>query len=190
VSKFSHGNTKASKLTAERVLDMRTKYASGVYTQASLSREFQVSIATVRNVVNGLTWQGVEMVKPEHQLRYEEKLSLRKLNSLMEVDAPAVELTPAEIERLNRELLQEVPSVEEALPSTDEVLNRRAARAALKEDSDESVEKTDESKGQGQGSEAGALERGSASGLAEVQGTEGSAGRSVVPGEEAEAGEV
>jgi hypothetical protein len=131
MGKFSQGNTKASKLDAQRVLDMRAKYATGMYTQASLSREFQVSIATVRNVVNGLSWQNVEMVKPEHQMRYEEQQSLRRLSTLMELDAPAVELSPAEIERLNQELTAASP-VEEALPSIDEVLNRRATKEDLK----------------------------------------------------------
>jgi hypothetical protein len=61
---FQWGNRKASRLTGEQVLDMRTKRASGMYTQEQLSREFRVSISTVRNILNYVTWQNVAYEPP------------------------------------------------------------------------------------------------------------------------------
>ena len=61
---FTSRNTKASKLRGEQVLDIRHKYENEGYTQARLSREYQVSIGTIRNIVQGITWQHVG-VQPE-----------------------------------------------------------------------------------------------------------------------------
>jgi transposase len=54
---FSQGNTKASKLNPTKVYEIREKYATGDYTQEGLSREYGVSISTIRNVLHRVTWQ-------------------------------------------------------------------------------------------------------------------------------------
>ena len=70
---FSRGNAKAARLTAMQVMDMRAKYASGDYTYERLSREFQVTPNTVRNVVLGLTWQ--RMPRIEHEAAIDERMA-------------------------------------------------------------------------------------------------------------------
>jgi len=82
---FSAHNKKAAKLTGEKVMDMRKKYATGDYTQARLSREFQVSISTIRNVLSGITWQELPLVKSDDEImtqaaldRYEAKESEKR----------------------------------------------------------------------------------------------------------------
>ena len=57
---FQRGNTKGGKLTGEQVVEIREKYALEGWTQSALSRAFQVSISTIRNILNGTTWQQIE----------------------------------------------------------------------------------------------------------------------------------
>lgn len=56
---FNRGNTRAAKLTAEQVLEIRDKYLNHGYSQARLCREFQVSINTIGRIVREETWQTV-----------------------------------------------------------------------------------------------------------------------------------
>lgn len=56
---FTTRNTKASRLTAEKVIEIRRKYEYEGCTQASLSREFQVTVGTIHNIVTGVTWQHI-----------------------------------------------------------------------------------------------------------------------------------
>jgi hypothetical protein len=46
-----------NRLRPEQVVTMRKKYSTGQYTQNDLAREYQVSLNTIRNVLNGVTWQ-------------------------------------------------------------------------------------------------------------------------------------
>lgn len=56
---FQRGNRKASRLTGEQVLEIRALYQMRGVTQGSLARKFQVSVNTIANIVNGLTWQSL-----------------------------------------------------------------------------------------------------------------------------------
>ena len=56
---FQRGNHRASKLNGEQVLRIRAMYQMRGTTQASLAREFRVSLNTIANIVNGITWQGL-----------------------------------------------------------------------------------------------------------------------------------
>jgi len=56
---FTKHNRKASKLTAEQVLEIRALYTMRGVTQPMLARQFGVSGTTISNIVNGVTWQGV-----------------------------------------------------------------------------------------------------------------------------------
>ena len=92
---FTAHNNKAAKLTGEKVMDMRAKYATGDYTQARLSREFQVSISTVRNVLNGITWQTLPLVKSEDEIMTDAKLlEHRAAESLKRLRLMAPDLFP------------------------------------------------------------------------------------------------
>ncbi len=86
MTKFSKGNTKASKLTAVLVLEMRMKYAlpTKEYTIARLSREYHVSLTTASNVVNGVTWQNVPMPERQEDVDYEAKLSELRARALLD----------------------------------------------------------------------------------------------------------
>ena len=54
------GNRRAAKLTGEQVLEIRFRYANEPgCTQGALARRFEVSIGTIANIVNGLTWQSL-----------------------------------------------------------------------------------------------------------------------------------
>lgn len=52
----SHPN---SKLTAEKVREIRAKYASHKYTLGKLSREYGVKVPTIRQIVTNTTWKGI-----------------------------------------------------------------------------------------------------------------------------------
>ena len=54
---FQRGNRKAGKLTGEQVYEIRQKYSMPGYTQAALAREYEVSVNTIANIVNWLSWQ-------------------------------------------------------------------------------------------------------------------------------------
>ena len=100
---FRHGNTKASRLTGVKVMEIREKYAAGTHTQAQLSREYQVAINTIRNIVTGVTWQNVPLIESQDEILTQAKISERRFNTLFELDpnAPVEEIfTPESQERL------------------------------------------------------------------------------------------
>lgn len=74
MGKFNKGNTKASKLTGERVLQIRTDYSTGEFTQAELARREGVSLTTIRNVIAGVTWQQLPTVKSDDEILGEQAL--------------------------------------------------------------------------------------------------------------------
>jgi len=128
MTKFRLGNTRASKLTAMQVIAMRKEWATGEVTQAYLSRKFQVTTTTVRNVIFGLTWQHLPAAIPDEQIAFEAEQSLSRLDTAMELANPAdVGLTPEAIEKLNKELASLAPE-EPPAERVDvmEVLERRA----------------------------------------------------------------
>lgn len=49
-------NNKQAKLTANKVMEIRTKYDSGDYTQQELANEYMVSRKAIDHIVNGRTW--------------------------------------------------------------------------------------------------------------------------------------
>lgn len=83
MSKFNQGNTKASKLTGVEVMEIREKYASGVYSMARLSREYHVTPNTISSIVNGLTWQDLPSVTPQHVVDEAALRSQRKLEAML-----------------------------------------------------------------------------------------------------------
>lgn len=55
---FQQGNNRASKLSGQEVLEIREKYkVIGGYTYGMLSREYGVSVNTISNIINGVSWQ-------------------------------------------------------------------------------------------------------------------------------------
>lgn len=57
MSKFRRGNSRSAKLTALQVQEIRLRYAAGLLSQGSLSREFGVSIVQIGRIVRGEVWQ-------------------------------------------------------------------------------------------------------------------------------------
>lgn len=94
---FSRGNTKAGKLDAVQVFEMRQKYATGLYTYARLSIEYGVSENTARSAVKGTSWQSVPMVEPASVVENAALRSMKKLDELMQEDR----LPPASADALD-----------------------------------------------------------------------------------------
>lgn len=62
--KFQNRNSKAAKLTAALVAQMRERYASSDCTQADLAREFGITVVHVGRILRGEVWQTAEMPAP------------------------------------------------------------------------------------------------------------------------------
>ena len=125
MSKFGQGNTKASKLTGVEVMQIREKYASGMYTQARLSREYHVSINTIRNVVTGVTWQDLPGCVPQEVVDEAALRSQRRLDELMSGDrlpAATAELSDDMLEAMERAVVQ--------APTLEPMSAERSARLA------------------------------------------------------------
>lgn len=67
MSAFAARNTKASKLTATQVQQIREFYARGAITQGQLARDYQVSIVTIGRIVRGEVWQNLAPREPTRQ---------------------------------------------------------------------------------------------------------------------------
>lgn len=83
---FSANNRKAAKLTGEQVIEIRQKYAlpGRQYTQDRLAREYQVSVNTIRNIVNGVTWQTLPTIKTQAEELTEAKLSELRVQAMFD----------------------------------------------------------------------------------------------------------
>jgi hypothetical protein len=92
---FSANNRKAAKLTGEQVLSIRQKYAlpGRQYTQDRLAREYQVSVNTIRNIVNGVTWQSLPLITSQAEEATAAKLSELRARAML--DAGLMETGPA-----------------------------------------------------------------------------------------------
>jgi hypothetical protein len=119
MTKFRLGNTRASKLTPLQVIAMRKEWAARTHTQAELARKYLVSIGTVRNVIYGLTWQNLPASVPDEPVMFEAEQSLNRLES-----AVPVEIDQATIDRLNKQLVEDLPPTDEQV-SLDEMFQRR-----------------------------------------------------------------
>lgn len=70
MTKFARHNERAAKLEVHQVKAMREKYAQGA-TQASLSREYSVSVVQVGRIVRGESWQSLPTVKSAAEMQLE-----------------------------------------------------------------------------------------------------------------------
>ena len=61
---FQRGNRNAKKLTGEQVMEIREKYALPGVTQPMLAREYGVSLPTISNILNYVTWQNPSYEPP------------------------------------------------------------------------------------------------------------------------------
>lgn len=68
MSKFNQNNSRASKLSPVQVHEIRSKYAAG-YTQASLCREYGISIGQIGRIVRGESWQQFPVARTENQVQ-------------------------------------------------------------------------------------------------------------------------
>lgn len=104
MGKFTASNTKASKLTSVQVLEIREKRSLENYTQDRLAREYQVSITTIRNIVNGVTWQKLPMVETPDQEAMKMQLSQAKVRAIMSVPPVTPKPVEPEPEGLKRDI--------------------------------------------------------------------------------------
>lgn len=83
---FSANNRKASKLNGEQVLEIRQKYAlpDRQYTYDRLAREYQVSPNTIKNIVKGVSWQSLPMIKSQAEELTEAKLSELRAQAMLD----------------------------------------------------------------------------------------------------------
>lgn len=83
---FSANNRKASKLTGEKVIEIRQKYAlpDRQYTYDRLAREYHVSPNTIKNVVKGVTWQNLPMVASQAEEATAAKLSELRAQAMLD----------------------------------------------------------------------------------------------------------
>src|SRR5216683_5474196 len=93
MGKFSHGNTRASRLTADQVYSIRTRWAQRTATQRQLAMDYGVTITTISNIVHGLTWQNIALVETEEVKISKLEESKRLLAALLEHDAAESVLT-------------------------------------------------------------------------------------------------
>lgn len=106
---FSRGNTRASKLRASQVQEIRTLYAAG-HTQGALARDYGVSIVQIGRIVRFEVWQHLPPPGPsDAEIRESEQRML------------------AEQERLAAEAPRQANEVLDAL-ADDEFINRELAK--------------------------------------------------------------
>jgi hypothetical protein len=112
MTKFTSGNTRASKLSGIQVYEIREKWNARTHTQDALSREYQVSIGTIRNIVRGVTWQNRAM--PQQSMDEQAlaiKISQDRLLALLQADEkPARSDEKAEKAELPEELKPKKPN--------------------------------------------------------------------------------
>jgi len=61
---FQKGNRNAKKLTGEQVMEIRERYGIPGVTQPMLAREYGVSLPTIANILNYVTWQNPSYSPP------------------------------------------------------------------------------------------------------------------------------
>jgi hypothetical protein len=88
---FGSKNTRAAKLDATKVHELRMKYHNGA-TQGSLAREYGISVNQVGRIVRGESWQQyhnpampeVQTMQPQREITDEEiQASLNKLQGML-----------------------------------------------------------------------------------------------------------
>lgn len=114
MSKFSRHNSKASKVTAGQVMEMREKYTAGA-TQRELCQEYNLSVVQVGRIVRGESWRRLPATMPTGD---QNDLMLQKV---IESARHAQEFGP---ERAPWQEPERVP-VEPAMPLPAEVLRKR-----------------------------------------------------------------
>lgn len=116
VMTFNKGNTKASRLNAIKVLEIRRRYAGGGCTMGQLSREYGVTSGTISNIINGLTWQHVGLVETDrsiatraaHAMALPEEIdaSQERLRRMLADEAEAQANGPVVLEKLMKEIAE------------------------------------------------------------------------------------
>jgi hypothetical protein len=104
--KFNRGHTRAAKLTAEQVYQLRLDYAAGA-TQRELALKYHLGSGQVGRIVRGEAWQAYHnpaeaatgvippiMQKSNEQVRAEADESLAKVLEQMQADVAAVRAKP------------------------------------------------------------------------------------------------
>lgn len=64
MSLFTKRNSRAAKLSTLQVIEIREKYNTGSYTQASLAREYGVTVVQIGRIVRGEVWQSIRSPMP------------------------------------------------------------------------------------------------------------------------------
>jgi hypothetical protein len=108
MTSFSANNRKAAKLTGEKVIEIRQKYAlpGRQYTQDRLAREYQVSVNTIRNIVNGVTWQTLPVIASSAEEATAAKLSELRAQAMLDAGLMTSDPTPAKPQAEMPEILK------------------------------------------------------------------------------------
>lgn len=127
MSAFTQQNSKASKLSASEVVEIRRLYLEGM-TQGALCREFGVSIVTIGRIVRGETWQRLPVAeKPLSEGEMKESQA-RVLAMLAEDPGESTGLPPTSAVRIPPSPLDdERDALDESPPSGLSALQQRAA---------------------------------------------------------------
>ena len=133
MTKFFSRNTRAAKVTAAIVLEIRKKYQEYGMTQADLSREYRLSTVQIGRIVRGESWQNVPMLAPTSEdLRSQAERAYNTVQKEVELTGP---IQPAG-EVVNERAAAAQAAVDAALsknPMTAEKIKQLAAAQALEE---------------------------------------------------------
>jgi len=76
---FTQRNTRAAKLTASAVLEIRDFYEKGRISQGQLARDYGVSVVQIGRIVRGEVWQGLRNAMPSNEAIEESAQRMLKL---------------------------------------------------------------------------------------------------------------
>lgn len=81
---FTQRNTRAAKLTATSVLEIRDFYERGRVSQGQLARDYGVSVVQIGRIVRGEVWQGLRQGMPSADALDESAQRLLKIQEDVE----------------------------------------------------------------------------------------------------------
>lgn len=161
MSKFSRSNTRAAKLTADQVLEMRRLYHDERWSQGRLAQRYGISSCQVGRIVRGESWQQYGGTVSDDELEHRAATSGYQPTAQELADSMA---------RLDA--LRSAPASEPEVDLLEQVLKRRGGDDPLRRlpiaqqetRTDEPQETPGSSQAEGEGEPAGTLERSSEGG--------------------------
>jgi len=122
--KFHVKNSKAAKLTASQVIEIRRLYAESDATQGQIARDFEISAVQVGRILRGESWQQLPATMPT---REEMDMSARRLYEMQEARKA---MSPQE--RMARDVLEEQQKHPDAMVKELQTEEREATETEMK----------------------------------------------------------